>query len=428
MDKNLRKTVAVSAIGNALEFYDFTICGVFIATISTIYFPSSNPTLSLFASFFAFSAAFWTRPFGAYVFGYIGDRFGRKKALTISVSLMGLPTFFIGVLPGYETIGTAAPIILILCRMLQGLCTGGEYNGAAIFALEHGTKKQSGFISGFISSSCVMGAITATLAGVVVFQPGMPAWAWRVPFLFGALVSLVGYYLRRSSQETPEYLQIKNTSKRQPILSLFKESKAPFLTGITMGGINGALSYTLFAFLNVYLSRYVDIPIKQGISLNMFGLGSFMLLCVVFGALSDYITPKRSILLSFGMIISFSWLSFYLLQIPQLYALILGQLLLGALVASFVGPCHAFLQKLFAANVRYTGVAMSFCIGMAITGGTTPMLLTYLIDTTGNLYMPAILLSAYAIISTIVVAASKSEQSQTVKKTEKVTVQTSKAA
>ena len=341
---------------------------------------------------------------------------------------MGLPTFFIGVLPGYETIGTAAPIILILCRMLQGLCTGGEYNGAAIFALEHGTKKQSGFISGFISSSCVMGAITATLAGVVVFQPGMPAWAWRVPFLFGALVSLVGYYLRRSSQETPEYLQIKNTSKRQPILSLFKESKAPFLTGITMGGINGALSYTLFAFLNVYLSRYVDIPIKQGISLNMFGLGSFMLLCVVFGALSDYITPKRSILLSFGMIISFSWLSFYLLQIPQLYALILGQLLLGALVASFVGPCHAFLQKLFAANVRYTGVAMSFCIGMAITGGTTPMLLTYLIDTTGNLYMPAILLSAYAIISTIVVAASKSEQSQTVKKTEKVTVQTSKAA
>lgn len=396
MDKDLKKIVAVSTIGNALEFYDFTICGVFIATISKIYFPSSNPTLSLFASFFAFSAAFWTRPFGAYVFGYIGDRFGRKRALTISVSLMGLPTFFIGILPGYESIGIAAPIVLILCRMLQGLCTGGEYNGAAIFALEHGTKKQSGFISGFISSSCVMGAIVATLAGVIVFQPGMPAWAWRIPFLFGALVSLVGYYLRKSSKETPEYLQLKDVSRTQPIFSVFKESKAAFLTGITMGGINGALSYTLFAFLNVYLARYVSIPPEQGIYLNMFGLGSFMILCVGFGALSDYITPKRSILLSFGMIISFSWLSFYLLQIPQIYSLILGQLLLGALVASFVGPCHAFLQKLFTANVRYTGIAMSFCIGMAITGGTTPMLLTYLIDATGNLYMPAILLTTYA--------------------------------
>ena len=238
MNNRLRRIVLTSTIGNALEFYDFTICGVFIATLSRVYFPSSNPTLSLFASFFAFSAAFWTRPFGAYIFGYIGDRFGRKKALSISVSLMGLPTFFIGILPGYEILGVAAPLMLILCRMIQGLCTGGEYNGAAIFALEHAANRQPGFISGFISASCVLGAITATVAGFIVFLPSMPAWAWRIPFLFGAVVSFVGYYLRRTSQESPAYTTSQALVKRQPLLTVFRESKKPFLVNIVVGGMN----------------------------------------------------------------------------------------------------------------------------------------------------------------------------------------------
>lgn len=408
MNKPLRKVILTSIIGNALEFYDFTICGVFISTLSRIYFPSIDPTLSLFASFFAFSAAFWTRPFGAYVFGYIGDCFGRKKALTLSVTLMGLPTFFIGILPGYEVLGIAAPLILILCRMVQGLCTGGEYNGAAIFALEHAEGRQPGFVSGFISASCVLGAITATIAGFLVSLSFMPSWAWRVPFLFGAVVSVVGYYVRRACSESPEYVGLKESTKNQPILTVFRESKVPFLVNIVAGGMNGVLSYTLFAFLNVYLSRYVQIPIEKSLFLNIFGLIAFMAFCPVFGSLSDKLTPRRSILLSLGLVFCLSFLSFTLLQSPQFYSLILGQILLGALVASFVGPSHAFMQTLFPAKTRYTGVAISFCIGMAITGGSTPMLLTYLIDASQNLYVPAFLLMGYAAFTSLVLFMAQS--------------------
>jgi len=402
MNQSLKKIVFTSVIGNALEFYDFTICGVFITTLSKVFFPSIDPTLSLFASFFAFSAAFWTRPFGAYVFGYIGDRLGRKKALTLSVSLMGLPTFFIGILPGYEILGIAAPLILILCRMLQGLCTGGEYNGAAIFALEHAANKRPGFISGFISASCVLGAITATIAGAIVSLSFMPSWAWRVPFLFGAVVSVVGYYVRRACSESPEYVGLKELPKNLPILTVFKESKAPFFVNIVTGGMNGVLSYTLFAFLTVYLSRYVQVPLEKGIFLNIFGLFSFMFFCPVFGSLSDKLTPRRSILFSLGLVFCLSFLSFALLQSPQLYSLILGQVLLGLLVAAFVGPSHAFMQTLFPAKTRYSGIALSFCIGMAITGGSTPMLLTYLIDASQNLYVPAFLLMGYAVFTSLV--------------------------
>lgn len=394
MNQSLRKIVTTSVIGNALEFYDFTICGVFIATLSKIFFPNINPTLSLFASFFAFSAAFWTRPFGAYVFGYVGDRLGRKKALMISVTLMGLPTFFIGILPGYETWGIVSPIILILCRMVQGLCTGGEYNGAAIFALEHAANRKPGFISGFISASCVMGAISATIAGAIVSAPHMPSWAWRVPFLLGACISLIGYYVRRQCHESPEYLSVsKNSQKAQPLMLVFQKSKIPFLLNVVAGGMNGLLSYTLFAFLNVYLSRYVQIPLEKSIFMNIFGLLTFMGLCPVFGALSDKILPRNSIFLSLILVVTLSPFAFLLLQVPT--TVFFGQILLGMLVASFVGPSHAFMQTLFPVSVRYTGVSMSFCIGMAITGGTTPILLTYLIDITQNFYMPAMLLATY---------------------------------
>lgn len=206
--KHSWKMVATSALGNTLEFYDFVICGVFIAKISEVFFPASSPTVALFASIFAFSAAFFTRPLGAYVFGLIGDKFGRKVALTYSMILMGFPTITIALLPGYATLGIMSPIILVFCRMIQGLSTGGEYNGSAIFAIEHGNSNQMGLISGIIGGSCMIGAMFASFAGSIMLQPDMPEWAWRIPFAIGALASFVGFIMRKSAKETDAYLQI----------------------------------------------------------------------------------------------------------------------------------------------------------------------------------------------------------------------------
>lgn len=402
-----RQVLFSSFIGNALEFYDFTICGVFLAKLSTVFFPTTDPNLALFGSFFAFSAAFWTRPLGAFLFGYIGDRFGRKKALVFSIGLMAFPTLIIGLLPSFEKIGYAAPIILIGCRMLQGLCTGGEYNGAAIFTLEHFGKLKAGVISGLISASCALGALLATFAGGITNAPYMPDWAWRVPFILGAIIGTIGVYTRRRIGETEEYLSLHVAKKQTtPVMQIWKNLKLPFLLSTIIGATNGALSYTLFAFLNIYLNRYVGVKIFEGIFYNIFGLGMMFLMCPVFGGLSDQITPRRSIYLSSLLILMVTPISFYFMQMGNFASIFVGQLILGTVVASFLGPCHAFMQNLFPTETRYTGVALGFSIGMAFAGGTTPMMLTYLIDATQNLYMPVIVLIFYATVTAVLLRIS----------------------
>lgn len=398
-----RKILSSSIIGNALEFYDFTLCGVFVSVLAREFFFATDPTTSILWGFFAFSAAFWTRPLGAFVFGYIGDKYGRKVALTWSVTLMGVPTLIISLLPSYEHIGILAPVILIICRMLQGLCTGGEYNGAAIFALEH-LKTKPGLISGFISGSCVVGALTAMFMGFLTTQDWMPNWAWRLPFAFGALISVVGFFIRRHTVESLEFLQAKEKPKSAPLTTVWREDRSSFFMAITTGLFNGVLSYTLFSFLSVYITKYVGFSLSQGIFYNLFGLVAFMTMCPIFGAFSDQITPLNSLKLAGRMCIFIPAISFFLFQMNSGLPIIMGQLLLGTLVASFVGPSHYFLQTLFPTNNRYTGASVGFTIGMAITGGSTPLILTFLLNKFNHLMVPAIYLSVWGVIWLVVLS------------------------
>ncbi|HCU07216.1 MAG TPA: hypothetical protein DIC42_06555 [Holosporales bacterium] len=397
-NKDLKRNILSSSIiGNALEFYDFTLCGVFVSILAKEFFFATDPNTSILWGFFAFSAAFWTRPLGAFVFGYIGDRYGRKVALTWSVTLMGVPTLIISLLPSYEHIGILAPIILIICRMLQGLCTGGEYNGAAIFALEH-LKTKPGLVSGLISGSCVVGALSAMFMGFITTQEQMPTWAWRLPFAFGAIISVIGFFIRRHTIETLEFMQEKTKPQAAPLTTVWNEDRSSFFMSITSGLFNGVLSYTLFSFLSVYITKYVGFTLSQGIFYNLFGLLAFMTLCPVFGAFSDQISPLNSLKLAGRLSIFIPAISFFLFQMHSGFSIIMGQLLLGTLVASFVGPSHYFLQTLFPTNNRYTGASVGFTIGMAITGGSTPLVLTFLLNKTNHLMVPAIYLSLWGII------------------------------
>lgn len=396
--------IGTSALGNALEFYDFVICGVFIAKISEVFFPSTSPTIALFASIFAFSAAFFTRPLGAYAFGLIGDTFGRKVALTYSVMLMGFPTLVISLLPGYETLGIGAPIILVLCRMIQGLSTGGEYNGAAIFAIEHGQAKQMGLISGIIAGSCMVGAVFASFAGSLMLRSGMPDWAWRIPFFIGSLVSFMAFVLRKNAKETDAFIQIKEKKKeqKQPMKAIFKNHKSAFLMNIIVGIFKGSLTYTVFGFMNIYMTKFQGFEMSTAVFLNTFGLLGYTSGCVFFGWLSDKITMRRSVYLSCFMCCTLSYLSFYLLQTKDLFLVGLGQYGVGLYVGSFVGLSHAFMQVLFPAETRYTGVAVSFSIGIAISGGLMPSVYTFMTGYTENMYMAAIIISVYAVIFTAI--------------------------
>lgn len=395
---NKKRVLISSIIGNALEFYDFTLYGVFAAILAAHFFPSDNPSVSLLASWGAFAAGFIMRPFGAAVFGHIGDRFGRRKALSISIVVMGVPTFIIGCLPSYQTIGILAPICLILCRLLQGLCTGGEYNGAAIFALEH-LKKHPGLVGGFITGSCVVGALAATGIGSYFIRAGMPSDIWRVAFWAGALISILGFYIRRKISETPEFLAYKEKNVQReglPILKAIKHHTQPIMMTILSGGLNGALSYTLFGFMNTYLHHYKGMPLSQAMQLNLIGLIVFMLSSPLMGYFSDRFKTGTYFLYATVGVACFIFPVFALLQQEALLLVVMGQIGLGFLTGAIAGPQHSFLQVLFPVEDRYSGVSFGFCTGMAIGGGCAPMFMTYLITLTSNLYVPAIYILAYA--------------------------------
>ena len=321
-----KKVLLASSIGNALEFFDFTLYGAFLSIIAENFFPAENQTASLLMALGVFGVGFIMRPVGALFFGYFGDRFGRKKALSYSVFLMGMPTFIIGILPNYDQIGIAASIIILSGRLIQGLCLGGEYNGAAIFAIEHSQKKP-GLTGGIITGSCVAGAFLATASGALTQLPDMPDWSWRIPFLFGIVVSIIGYYIRKNLLESPDF--INDTSKSKiPILEVISSRKRSCFLSFCFGGLNGALSYTLFAFLNIYLSRYLNFSLATAMEVNLFGLLAFMVGSPLLGMLYDKF-PNFSCLRIISYTLFFSLIPIFWLLSSELYLLVvLGQIFL----------------------------------------------------------------------------------------------------
>ncbi|MBL4647342.1 MAG: MFS transporter [Gammaproteobacteria bacterium] len=405
------KLLFVSVFGNALEFYDFTLYGVFAAVLATHFFPHSDPTSSLLASWGAFAAGFIMRPFGAIIFGHIGDKMGRKKALTLSIALMGLPTFIIGCLPTYDAIGLYAPVILILCRLLQGICTGGEYNGAAIYALEHMGNNRPGFSSGMIAGSCVIGALAATGIASIVLKEGMPTWAWRLPFFLGAFISAIGFYMRRNMSETPAFKTTqKMFSKKPPLLEALSAHPKSALLTISLAGMNGALAYTLFGFLSTYLSHYLHLPLSQTMQFTMIGLLSFCVTCPFMGIFMDRVGENRYFLYAASFIIVTVWPIFMAFQNASTTGLVFGQLMLGFLTGSIAGPAHAYIQRLFPVQNRYSGISFNFSLGMSLIGGTTPLILIKLVDTTQNLLVPAFYLGICALLLIIALLSTKNQK------------------
>jgi MHS family proline/betaine transporter-like MFS transporter len=387
-----RKIILACLCANAFIFYNFTLCGVYIGTLSNLFFPPESAFSSLLGGIITFSAAFVTRPLGALVFGYIGDRFGRKKALTLSKILAGLPMLIMALLPTYKCIGIAAPCLLLICRLLQGICTGGGYNGAGVFMLEH-TKLRPGLISGFLSASCVVGALLATISAVLVSYFPNAEHGWRIPFFLGTGIIFVSLYIKKIAGETEDFTT-KKTIQSSPLVELIKKYPKQYVLAILTGVLNGLLSYTLFGFLNIYLSKYIGVNVVNSLIYNLFGLLSFMVSCLVFGHLYDLesIKKQQPLFLSALVVMVASWLGFLFIQEKHASFIILGQTCLGVGVGAFVGPSHAFLQEQFLPEVRYTGVASGFSLGMALSGSMTLLLMSFMLNTFDYLMAPAVIL------------------------------------
>lgn len=387
MENNKKTQGIISFLGNSLEFYEFTIYGIFSTLFATLFFPNANPFISIMSSWAAFAVGFIMRPLGAVLFGHIGDKYGRRKALLYSILTMSLATIAIGCLPSYTTIGIAAPILLLLLRMLQGVSTGGEYNGAAIFLIEKIGSKKPGLVGGIITSSCVFGAILGTIFGKYLLNLG--GEYWRLAFLIGGLGGLIIYASRFLLKETAAFInqpQAVNISFLEVIntfrLSVFKN--------MLLGGLNGALSYFLFGFSIIYLSKYIGFSMEEAVVLNIVGLLFFFVFSMLMGYLYD--------LLGSQAYKSFMILLLFVIPITSIYCLLsfnftvslLGIIMWGILTGAIAGPGHAILQENVPVIVRYRLVAFSFSLGMGLAGGLTPAIMTYLIEKHDIIYAPAI--------------------------------------
>lgn len=385
------KIILGSFAGTILEFYDFALFGVFTPIFSEHFFPSEIPGLALLMSLGVFAAGFIMRPFGAMLFGYLGDTHGRLKALQLSLGLIALPTFIIGFLPDYAEIGILSPSILILCRLLQGLAVGGEHNGAAIFLIEHLSKERRGFAGAIILSGVTIGATLAMAIGSLCLANSMPAWAWRVPFVTGILIIGISFYVRYSLNETPEFQLIEKNQKkaRAPLKIVFSEYPYEFISTLFVGGFAGILAYTMTIYMNIYLIKMVHVNISSSMLLSSLTLFVALLNSLFAGFISDKIGYGRTMMFGVIFTLIFSFPIYYLLYSGDMTQIIWAQIMVGIIAGTFNGPMHAFMNQLFPAAVRYTGVSLAYSIGMAVFGGTTPLISTFFIQQSGNPYAPS---------------------------------------
>ncbi len=395
-----KKIILSATIGHGLEFYDFALVGAFSVIFSELFFTGDKLT-SLLGTLSIFAAAFFVRPLGSIFFGYVGDRLGRKQALSYSIVFMGIFTFLIGCLPLYRDVGYLSPLLLLGCRLGQGFCLGGENNGSAIFMLEH-LQKRRGYAGALILTGGSIGTILAMFFSSLTALSFMPEWGWRIPFLLGILIGLLGAYIRHSLEETPEFTLIKKQKKKRiPLLFVLKNYTKPFLCTIGIGGVNGIIGYTLIVYINVYLSTVVKYPLPNSLLVSCVGLVIFGCLTPLIGHLADKIGEVKVMAASCFMILLLSPLMFALLQEHTVPSIFTAIVMAALMMSIFNAPTNSLLQRLFPTEVRYTGISLGFAIGLALFGGTQPLFCTYLIEQNQNPYSPALYLMFAACIGGI---------------------------
>lgn len=389
-------------MGTCLEFYDFTLFSVFAVQIGRTFFPSTDPFISTISALGAFAAGFLMRPIGAIVIGYIGDKYSRRNALSLSIILMGLPALVVSLMPSYAVIGVTAPIFILLFRLLQGFSAGGEFNGAAIYILENLPQEKKAFYSSLVSAAGGLGAILAFTIGAFLSLESMPENAFRLAFFIGASVSLIGFVLRMRVKNQPQEKNIKSTHSEKPLsvlCKIFKNYKQSLVTAISIGALDGALAYSVAGFVNVYLSQFLGIKLSYSMSISALCLGFYILMTPQVAKLYDNLKPKRFFKLFFTLFTISIPLVFFLLNTREISFIILGQLFLALVLAFFSGTQHAFMQNLFPEKVRYTGVSFGYNLGTCLLGGSSPMLITWLLKETNNLYIPVYYLFSLALFS-----------------------------
>jgi MFS transporter, MHS family, proline/betaine transporter len=392
--KAIRRGIIAGVAGNILEWYDFALFGFFAQQIGTHFFPATDRTASLLAAYGTFAAGFFMRPVGGALFGWVGDRYGRKQALVWSVLAMAFPSFMIGVLPSTETIGLLAPILLLLFRLLQGVAVGGEYMASAVFLVEGSRAGRRGWMGSWGPFGASAGTLLGSAAGAIVNASMSPesvmAYGWRIPFILGLAVGLGGLAIRRHYVERVPH----QAPAKSPLREAFSIHWPTLLHLVLLVAGIAVGFYTTFVYAPTWISQVTNVPARTALSINTVAMALSLVLIPAAGHASDRFGRRPILLLGSGALALLAYPLMALMARGQLAGIFVGHLSLALLVAANGGVLPATMAELAPWRVRCTVLSVAYNLGMALLGGSTPLVAAWLLSRTGVTLAPALYLAA----------------------------------
>jgi len=400
------RIVLAGAVGNIVEWYDFGLYGLMAPVLATLFFHSQDRIASLLGAYGGFAVGFAMRPIGAVVLGRVGDRQGRQFVLVLSVVLMGISTVAIGLLPTYQTIGVLAPILLIVIRLFQGFSVGGEFVGSVTYLVETANEGRRGLAGSVANLGATIGMLLAAAAGSLgEIRPQF----WRVPFLFGGVLALVGFLLRRhlppdeylkSEQAEESRQEKKDKTKGWPAFQAFRNIPRTMIVATLFTCGYGVSNYVTMVFLPTFGREFANIPESLALRINSAGQALALVVVPLSGFVSDRFLKRRTLLsAAFLLQALLTWELFSLVIKKEAAGLWVAQLLLAGLLAVIMGAAPAMLSEQFPPEMRVSGHAFVLNVGIGIAGGTAPLVAVALIRATANKMAPAAYLIAACILS-----------------------------
>ena len=403
----LRKVLTASFIGNFVEWFDYASYGYFATVIAVVFFPEIAPSAALLATFAVFAISFIIRPIGGIVWGSIGDRIGRKTALSWSILIMSGATTLIAFLPGYAQIGFAAPILLLVLRMVQGFSASGEYAGAASFLAEYAPSDKRGFYTSMVPASTAAGLLAGSLMSALLFSlldtAQLQSWGWRLPLLLAFPMGLVGLYIRLKLEDTPKFreLEAQHHVEATPTRELFTTYRKPVIRAFGVTCLNAVGFYLILSYMPTYLITEMGMDESASFLANSIALFAYIFLIFLMGTLSDRFGRKTALIVASVLFMVLTVPLFGMLDGATFGTIVLIQVIFGALLTVNDGTLPCFLTEIFPTRVRYSGFAFSFNTANALFGGTAPFIATWLISITGSKAAPAWFLVGAAVVALI---------------------------
>ena len=386
-----RKAIFAGVLGNAIEWYDFALYGHFSVIIGQTFFPKEEPGVAMLAAFAVFSVSFFMRPLGAIIFSAIGDRWGRRKALSLSMLGMAIPTAGIGLLPPFADIGVMATVVLVILRLLQGLALGGEMGGAVTYVMEHAPERRIGFASSLIqASTCLgllLGTVISSLISLWLTEAEFQSWGWRVPFLIGLVAVWVGFHIRRSMPESQLYelAKIEDRLIHDPVKTVLARHHGKIWIGVGILTPMTCCFFLAFVYFNSYMMASLHYAPGHALGITSGGLLVALSVTLLSGLLADRVGYKRILLGSIVML---------LLGAHGIMGLLSGELAgeggilpgffgFAVLVGVYTSAAFAAVAGLFGTEVRYSGVSLAVNIASPLFGSTAPLLAAWLLKEHG---------------------------------------------